>query len=563
MPSLLEQLNIVDEDYLIAIANKGLVNRAKREIHDVSLALSISDNEIKAVFPDDTAVKITDSLNQFECSCPSRSICRHVLITILKASADGANVTADTGEESTEISDTAFNYLLNYTAEMLIKTFGKSAYNDILFKMTAGGTAEITQNAILSIQLTDSAFTVRFLPNADLEQSVCSCKNKNCRHLLEAILYYVKHKNGKLDFEITESESNVDISILPHVKKLIEEIFKIGLFRLPVGYAEKCGQFGVLCHGAGFAVFERLFQSVEKEIKLYHQKNAAFNKGRLIGNLTEIYRICCTLENGGDIRNAGKFKQKYMELPKICVIGMGASAWYTKSGFCGVTAIFYSPDIKKTATFTSSRPVTSEREAMETIKQIWQTKSSWNLPISLNALSSGELSLIGAKISENGRLSSSETVSASLIQPDIAYTHKELSPLVYEDYGKIKELFSFDTEIPSIIHVILKVEKIENGYFDRITQSYKAKVFDSAGNYLTLTIEYTKITEITILNLEYMAKQNIIPRAMTVSLSLSQETHSAVIFPIAVWNEDNPINLCKDKMYTDEGAYSRFFEEKI
>jgi len=562
MPSLLEQLNTVDEDYLIAIANKGLVNRAKREAGDTGVALSVSDNEIKSVFPDGTEVKITDTLSQFECSCPSRSICRHVLITILKVSADAPNATVDSSEETGEISDAAFDYLLNNTAEMLIKMFGKSAYNDILFKLSAGSTAEISQSSILSVTLADSTFTVRFLPDADLKQSVCGCKSKNCRHLLEAILHYIRHKNGKLDFEATESDLNIDISVLPHVKKLIEEIFKTGLSRLPVGYAEKCGQFGVLCHGAGFAVFERLFQSTEKELTLCHQKNAAFNKSRLIGNLTGIYRHCCLFENGGDLRAAGKFKQKYVELPKICAVGMGASSWYTKSGFCGVTAVFYSPDIKRTVTFASSRPVTSENEAIATITQMWQMKSYWNLPVNLGALSGGELSLIGAKISESGRLSASEAVTASLIQPDINYMHKDLSPLVYENYGKIKDLFSFDAETPQIIHIILKVEKIENGHFDRITQSYKAEVFDRMGNHLTLTIDYTKITETTILNLEHMARQNITPKAMMVSLSLSQETHSAVIFPVTVWNEDKPINLCKEKMYADEGGYARFFETK-
>ena len=561
MPSLREQLHILDDDYLVAIANRGLVNRAKREAAQTQLSLVISDDAIHAAFPDGTQVNITGTLNQFECSCPSRTICRHVLLAIIKAAEDhGTN--AETEEELPAITEADFAYLLEFTPEQLAKIFGKSLYNNALFKIAAGGTAEIEVSSILNITLGDSAFVVRFLPKADLEQSVCNCKTNTCRHRLEAILYYMQHKNGKLEFDLPESEIDVDLGILPYVKQLIEEMFQVGIARLPVGYAETCGQFAVLCHGAGFASFERLFQTSEKELELCQQKNAAFDKPRLIRCLTSIYSTCCALENGGDARLAGQFKQQYMELPKISIVGLGASSWYAKSGFCGVTAVFYCPELKKTLTFAVSRPAENEAAAMKTVKQMRQAKASWNLPLSMGALSKSELSLIGAKVSASGRLSSSENVTASLMQPDIPYTHPGLLPCLHEDFTTIKDLFLFDEESPAMIYAVLKVQTMENGAFDRVTQSYKAQVFDAAGHYLTLTVEYSKLNETAIRNLEYMAKHEITPEAMTVSLSLSEETHSAVIFPLAVWLAGGErVNIGEEQLFDDKDGYAKFFEE--
>ena len=561
MPSLREQLHILDDDYLVAIANRGLVNRAKREAAQTQLSLVISDGAIEAEFSDGTQVKITGALSQFECSCPSRTICRHVLLAMIKASEENSTG-VQTEEEHPAVTEADFAYLLEFTPEQLIKTFGKSAYNNALFKIASGGTAEIEVSSILNIKLGDSAFVVRFLPNAGLEQSVCGCKTKNCRHRLEAILYYMRHKNGKLEFALPEAKAEIDLEILPYVKKLIEEMFQVGIARLPAGYAETCGQFAVLCHGAGFAAFERLFQTAEKELELCHQKNAAFDKLRLIRSLTSIYSTCRAFENGGDTRLAGQFKQQYMELPKIGILGLGASAWYAKSGFCGITAVFYCPELKKALTFAVSRPAENEAAAMKTIKQMRQMKSSWNLALGMGALGKGELSLIGAKVSGSGRLSSSENVTASLMQPDIPYTHPELLPCVHGDFTKIKDLFLFGEESPAMIYAVLKVQRIENGVFDRVTQSYQAQVFDSAGNYLVLTVEYSKLNETAIRNLEHMAKNEMTPKAMTVSISLSEETHSTAVFPLAVWLEGGErVNIGEEQLFDDKDGYAKFFEE--
>jgi len=597
MPALKEQLSIIDEAYLIGIANKGLVNRAQKDLAASGIRLSLDNTVLEATFDDGTSVTISNSLGNYKCSCPSRTICKHVIMALMEAagSMEGVQESATTLSGSMEGvqepvvalsgnmeggSFETFNYLLEYKRDMLVKEFGKSVYNDVLFKIMSGETCEIEESSILTLKIMDGAFTVRFLPGVSTTESICSCKNKNCRHRLEAIMHYIKHKTGKLEFEPFTTESDVNIEIIPHVSDFVETIFRIGLIRLPAEYAEKCAQFAVLCHGAGFAVLERLFETCSRELTLYEQKNASFNRSALIRNLTRIYQICSEIQVGGmevAVILAGKFKRQYMELPKLSVMGLGAYPWYAKSGFCGVTALFYAPDLRQTLSFTSTRPVESEKEAAGGILQIWRAKNAWNISVSLGAISKAELSLTGAKISDNSRLSSSTNTSAFLMKPVTSLQVSELQAstpeageldvnknrgVVLDDFSKIKRLFSSEADSSRMIYTVLMISGLHEGYFNKITQTYSVQLSDKNENKLLLSLRYSKINETAILNFEYMVRKSIVPDAITVSIFLPDEDFQAVIFPIAIWMNGEIINVGEDKLFTinEKSDFTKFFD---
>ena len=592
MPSLKEQLSIIDEAYLTGIANKGIVNRAQKDLAASGICFTLSDTTLEATFADGTSVAITGTLSNFKCSCPSRTICKHVIMAIINASEqiitksgnvvddsgqtvatsgsmdDGpeqavvASGMTDTGPEQAAVTSGRFDYLLEYKRDILVKEYGKSVFNDVLFKVMSGETCEIEESSILILKIMDGAFTVRFLPGVSASESVCSCKTKNCRHRLEAIMQFIKHKTGKLELELVSTETDVNSDIIPHVVDFIETIFRIGLIRLPAEYAEKCTQFAVLCHGAGFAVFERLFETCSRELTLYEQKSASFNNNTLIRNLTRIYQLSSEIQKGGTeaaVKLAGKFKRQYMELLRLHVMGLGAYPWYAKSGFCGVTALFYTPDLRQTLTFTSSRPVESEKEAVDGILQTWRAKTVWNLPVSFGAISKAELSLSGAKISDNGRLSSSMNTSASIIKPVTSFD--ESGGILLDDFSKIKHLFSSETDSTRLVYAVLMISAIGEGSFNKVTQTFSMQLTDKYDNKLLLSIRYSKINETAILNFEHLERNSMVPDAITVSISLSDEDFQAVLFPVAIRMNGEIINVGEDKLYTinEKSAFAKFF----
>jgi hypothetical protein len=318
----------------------------------------------------------------------------------------------------------------------------------------------------------------------------------------------------------------------------------------------------VLCHGAGFAIFERLFDVSAKELLLYGRQNTGFSKSRLIGSLCRMYGMCHAARAGGEAAAsiAGKFKRQYKELPKITLHGLGAYPWYAKSGFCGVTAVYYCPDVKRALNFASTMPVESEAAAVKGIEQMWRSKSAWNLAASMGSLAKGELSLLGSKISDNGRLSSSEHTTATLVKPQTGFPIG--NPVVFDNYEKIKELFSDDPLSVRSAYAVLKVSGISDGRFDKVSQSYYTRLHDQTGNNLQIKIAYSKINETAILNFEYMAQNKITPDAVTVSITIPDEGNEAEVFPIALWINGEIINSGDEKLFDDKAKseYSKFFE---
>ncbi len=90
----------VDEDYLVGISNKGIVKRAYKDLEAegegaraATAGLDWNAPELTVQAGGET-VTIQFPLGESRCSCPSRSICRHVVMAILlarQAAGDGGN----------------------------------------------------------------------------------------------------------------------------------------------------------------------------------------------------------------------------------------------------------------------------------------------------------------------------------------------------------------------------------------------------------------------------------------------------------------------------------------
>ena len=75
-------LQEIDDDYLIGISNKGIVKRAYKDMETISCGVmqnGLSTEEKIEVHVGEETVQIRLPLGESTCSCPSRSICRHIV----------------------------------------------------------------------------------------------------------------------------------------------------------------------------------------------------------------------------------------------------------------------------------------------------------------------------------------------------------------------------------------------------------------------------------------------------------------------------------------------------
>ena len=77
-----DRLAEVDDDYLIGLSNKGIVKRAYKDKGEVAAQVQSTGEEASVAVGEET-VTVRYPLGESKCTCPSRSICRHVVQAIL------------------------------------------------------------------------------------------------------------------------------------------------------------------------------------------------------------------------------------------------------------------------------------------------------------------------------------------------------------------------------------------------------------------------------------------------------------------------------------------------
>ena len=206
-----EWLKEIDDDYLIGISNKGLVKRAykDKEAGDYEV---LSMEEEAGVRVGEETVQVRYPLGESGCSCPSRTICRHVILGILavkeQTQAEGTNVSEKTedadggaaetaGEEQnaeteTGVADTVQDTeagtiekpplteleaeIAAYPFASLQKILGVRYLQAMISDVRSMQRPEITKTSIITVKLPRKEQTVKLL--SPLEYSTCTCHKK-------------------------------------------------------------------------------------------------------------------------------------------------------------------------------------------------------------------------------------------------------------------------------------------------------------------------------------------------------------------------------------------------
>ena len=90
MSEILRFLETIDEEYLIGLSNKGIVKRSHKDLESTDVQITEQNEEISGQCGD-VQVTLRLPITNSTCSCPSTSICKHVIMTILAARKAGEN----------------------------------------------------------------------------------------------------------------------------------------------------------------------------------------------------------------------------------------------------------------------------------------------------------------------------------------------------------------------------------------------------------------------------------------------------------------------------------------
>ena len=159
--ALYSALLSADEDYLIALCNKGTVNRAKKDLSAMQPEVTQMEGEAVTLTVGDTACTITVPLGSSTCTCPSSSMCRHRISAILwlkeqaaQESAPSEETAASSGEEPPEKVEEELAALLStYPTQGLTRQLGERRVSALVQRESAGEGASIREGSAVTVEL--------------------------------------------------------------------------------------------------------------------------------------------------------------------------------------------------------------------------------------------------------------------------------------------------------------------------------------------------------------------------------------------------------------------------
>lgn len=562
MRDLKQILAETDEEYLIGLSNKGIVKRAHKDMETVEAKVCSVADEAKVLVGSET-VTICSPLGESKCTCPSRSICRHVVqaLLVLKKElgdgagstkpeagtsidrtsleiqgdtegTDGVNIQAGAVEEAGSEASPAGNTVLwqeirSFSVQKARRVMGSRYFRQFAEQVQAGVRPKIRETSVITVPLPGQEFTVKLL--SPLDYASCTCHKKElCAHKAAAILW-CQYQAGMLTAQELEQEAQQQPEWDPalvkeaagSMKRFLEVLLDTGLARAAPEVMQDMERMAIIGHNAGLARFESSFRALRKTCSSYFRRAASFRIQEWIRQLTELYAVVCFVLEARESEEiaayAGSFRGRYQVAGELALTGIVLESFESRSGYAGETVYFLDEKEQKWYTYTNARPVFYE--GSRRFQGNGKSQAPWGLSLTLEELASVRICLKGARVDERGRLSASGESRAETAGGR-KFSNELLASWYYDDFLTLfterirgrdtgEETGEAQDGLPEKRPELAFVRPADFGVpdFSDTRQLFTLPLLDRAGRELIVEVAYSKRESDTIRYLERYIKK--------------------------------------------------------
>ncbi len=440
------------EDFLVTLANKGLYKRALKDIEMIEqIHISRSDEGVQVTLGDAT-VTLYPNISSSLCSCPSKTVCKHIIMGILAVAAsgrkdtgnvlpdpvsdvsgraDGMSQTVLNAPESGNVPDEisgAWKSIKEVDISLLRKLSGKKLFEDTLRLIQDGWTADFKEGEMLEATINTENITVYFPRQNSIEHAICKCGATGlCKHKLIAILSYLNLKellsaSGDGD-PIISLINNDTYALLESTDAFIVGLLEKGIISCGENESETAIQYSIRLETSGIGNLARMLRSLSSDLDNMLMKHVSFNALATFATLSRLHNtIRLILSNRNDTRLLPQLientRSDYYTTPVGTFTGLGASPWQTRSGYFGITAYVFHHEKQNICTYTvSMADYYTHTEALATMSNLtrqYLKSDNWSGGVSLAGLSQSNFTLRNFKLNKQLRLSSSNQTQCEL-----------------------------------------------------------------------------------------------------------------------------------------------------
>ncbi len=499
-------MTAADEAYLVGISNKGIYKRACKDLESEAVTATEIENGAAVTIGGETC-RIIVPLHESQCSCPSRSICRHIIGAILWLQRQSAAPTDFPKPEGLDAN--LAEELRRVKAVTLKRAMGKQLPE--LLQMVQESRITWTEGSTLSANLPDGTAVRLLYP---LDGAVCTCHSKTlCAHKAAVILAW-QYAKGLVDLAEwvepttsttpwTESEQAQIRKTAQSAEQTLCELLRWGLVRMPDTLSAQLEVAAVACHTVKLADGERLLRDIGIRLQQYREHRALFQPDLCLERMIRCAAYLHEMQQDGDLSDRmGTFRQQYSPYDeKLELLPIGIRQ--VSGAYAGTVYYFCNWDEQAEFPFftvSDLRPTFYEQAAKRQADIL-----PWNLMQPLSRFLRNRIRLEHAKHA-NGKLSASKDTIATIGEPanlDAPAIHKR----IVHDFRQLAMVLSnAGAEEVERLCLVHPTACLESGY-DRYTQRFRMLLADAYDNHIAVEVADTSEQKELLQTLEHIGEQ--------------------------------------------------------
>jgi hypothetical protein len=546
--ALFEQLRRYDEDAFVALANRGLLRRAQKDLEKDQLRFleTASEQEVAVEFGGHRIRFDSRGPSHATCSCPASGICQHVLAAALglqKLAFSDESAAANTSPSEVNTaaapadSSSLHNAISAIDTAALIKHAGKAGYRwawqFVVDLESEPDAIQLSGDRNVVIEFRQARLRFRYVGGGP-ESVLADSEVKNLeKYQVAAVLAYRRAHNLEIapppaqskekmaasldlgkDHALAEDSETAQRASRERLREstcqLIEECIDLGLAHLSGAMQERFSTLAVWSQGAEYYRLALLLRRLADHLGLILDRAGSADEHRLLDEMTLTYALTRALgsaERSG--RRAahllGQARSAYEASGQMELLGLGAVPWRSPAGYLGLTFVFFCPDDRQFYACTDARPE---------MQRGFNPRARYKAPGPWTGLGAPELAtgrrirLLEPQINAQGRLSGSESVSAAVESaPDFAErlpADADFNALA-ERRQKSRQSLLAEPK-PMQDWAVLEPAKFGAPKFDVNRQSLSWQIFDSEGVVIDVELPYSDLNEHAIKRIEQMAE---------------------------------------------------------
>ncbi|WP_254512444.1 SWIM zinc finger family protein [Anatilimnocola floriformis] len=502
----------LDDDALAALANKGLLRRAQKDLETSKPEISGCDDTCVRLKFADAAVEVPELPSKSRCNCPATGVCRHILSALLYLRDDPQLAALDAPVQgelfADDVAATATAATLLSPAEVIgvatdeeiQKWAGKPTLKKAQKFLAGSPPFEIETEAALVIRFPTRNLTCRWLASGGLLGMVCSCQAETvCEHVVAAVLVYQASLGKRtivVEQTLLEESSGAPrtrAEVLASVGAVLHETVANGIARLSAATAQRLVTLAVSAHGVDLPRLERMLAGLAQEMQLVVRRDAQASTAQVLLGLCRLEALRAGLEKNPLPVLVGQHRSTYYEVGQLNLTGVGAQWWRSKGGYHGVTVYFWDESAKDWASWSESRPI--GQTGFDPIGR-FRADGPWAGCGAPSEAARSTVRLTNAYRNLTGRLSGRSATQAIVTGPTplktlaeklpVMKNWNELSPRVHKIYGGGLTGATANQEL-----VLIQPTNWGPANFDSLRQELYRPLLDERGHPLSLWLPFT------------------------------------------------------------------------